>query len=238
MNKYLAATIPALALSVVSTATAFAADLGAPAPAYFKAPPPAWSWSGLYIGADIGAAWSNLDVSPTVPDGGTFPRTNTLRQNGWLGGGTVGYNFQTGHFVYGVESDLGYLGIGKGKLDPPNEVDSINSAFYADVTARLGYAVDNVLFYGKGGWAYFDGKGTTTVLAGPFTPTSSSAFNGWTVGAGIEYKWTPGWSFKVEYQHFDFGSATATLTGGAGVFPYKNDLTADALKLGVNYRLW
>jgi outer membrane immunogenic protein len=234
MYRYLAATVAAVALGAGCAATASAADLSAPA--YVKAPP-VWSWTGLYIGADVGAAWSNDDVSPTVFDGGTFPRTNTLRQNGWVGGGTVGYNFQTGHYVYGVESDLGYLGISNQKIDPPNEIDSIKSGFYADVTARLGYAVDNVLFYAKGGWAYYGGHGTTTVLAGAFTPTSSGTFNGWTAGGGIEYKWTPAWSFKAEYQHFDFGSATATLTGG-GVFPYKNSLTADTLKLGVNYRLW
>jgi outer membrane immunogenic protein len=239
MHKYLAATAAGLALSGSFLAAASAADLGAPAPVYVKAPPPAWSWTGFYIGADVGAAWSNDDVSPTIFDGTTFPRTNTMRNSGWLGGGTVGYNFQTGHYVFGVESDLGYLQAGKSKLDPPNEIDSLNSAFYADLTGRLGYAVDNVLFYGKGGWAYYGGRGTTTVITGAFTPASSGTFNGWTAGGGIEYKFTPSWSAKVEYQHYDFGSATATLTNTVGtVFPYKNELTADSLKIGVNYRLW
>jgi outer membrane immunogenic protein len=240
MNKYLATTAAVVALGAGFTAAASAADLGTPAPVYTKAPPPVWSWSGFYVGADVGASWSNDNVSPTVADDGTFPRTNTLRDSGWLGGGTVGYNFQTGHYVFGVESDLGYLQAGQSKADAlgGTEIDSLASSFYADVTGRLGYAVDNVLFYGKGGWAYYDGKATTTTQLAGFTWANSGAFNGWTAGGGIEYKYTQALSFKVEYQHFDFGSSTATITGAAGVFPYKNDLTADTLKLGVNYRLW
>jgi outer membrane immunogenic protein len=233
MSKYLMLT--AIALSAGFTAAASAADL--PASAYVKAPPPAWLWTGFYVGADVGGVWSSDAVSPMVPDGGAFPRTNTLHSNSWTAGGTIGYNFQSGPFVFGVEGDLGHMHIGNSKLDPPNEVDILDSGFYVDVTGRLGYAVNNVLLYAKGGWAYFDGKGTTTVLSGPFTPSSSSAFNGWTIGGGIEYKVTQAWSVKGEYQHFDFGSATANLTGGT-VFPYKNSLTADTLKVGVNYRFW
>jgi outer membrane immunogenic protein len=235
-----------LGLSIGFSVAAFAADLGVPSPApvYTKASPPeSWTWTGFYLGADAGGAWGRDVVSPTAPDGGVFPRSNTLSGSGFFGGGTFGYNFQTGPWVFGVESDLGYLGIGKSVPDPQagiTEVDAINSTFYADVTGRLGYAVDRFLIYGKGGWAVFDGTGQTTTTLSGVDITNTGTFNGWTAGGGVEYKITPAWSVKAEYLHFDFGSGTATIANNpAGtVFGYKNDLTADTVKAGINYRFW
>jgi outer membrane immunogenic protein len=241
MCKYLAAPAATLALTVGFAGAASAADM--PAPEYTKAPPPViWTWTGFYIGADAGGAWSKDVVSPTVADGGSFPRSNTLQTGGMLGGGTLGYNFQTGSFVYGIESDLGYMQLGYGYHQADQgggtEVDFVNGGFYADVTGRIGYAVDHALIYGKAGWAYFGGTATTTTALPGFTWSNSGAFNGWTAGGGIEYQFTPRWSVKAEYLHFDFGSATATITGAAGVFPYKNSLTTDTVKMGINYRFW
>jgi len=229
-------------ISLAMVGVAAAADLPpapppAPAP-YVKAPPPlVWSWSGLYVGVNGGGAWARDIVSPTVADGGTFPRTNTLTKNGALYGGTIGLNFQTGPVVFGVESDLGGMSIGTSAADPlgGTENDFLNSGFYGDVTGRFGFAFDRALVYAKGGYAFFNGHASTTTGIAGFTVGETGAFNGWTAGGGIEYKIMPAWSFKAEYLHFDFGSKTATLTGGAGVFGYTNALTVDTVKVGLNY---
>jgi len=222
---------------------AITALIGTPALAAdmpLKAPPPprAWSWTGFYIGADVGGAWARDVVSPTIADGGTFPRSNTLNTSGVLGGGTAGFNYQLGTFLVGVEGDIGYMGIGGSKADAlgGTEVDNLSSRLYGDATGRAGVIFGNALLYGKGGWAFYDGRANTSTGLAGFTAANSNTFSGWTAGAGLEYMLTPALSAKVEYMHFKFGTENATLTGAAGVFPYANALTVDSVKIGLNYR--
>lgn len=79
-----------------------------------------------------------------------------------FGGGTVGYNIQSGKFVFGLESDLGYMELRNIKVQPNSPggdtKSQIDGGFYATVTGRLGYATGNFLVYGKGGFALYDGK--------------------------------------------------------------------------------
>lgn len=185
--------------------------------------------------------WANDEVSPVIADGGTFPRTNELNATGVFGGGTVGYNYQTGAFVIGIESDFGGMGLSRSRRDfgGGTEIDTINNGFYADVTGRLGYAVNNLLIYAKGGWAYYDGEAhTTTALPGFTTHNTNNGFDGWTLGGGFEYLIAPSWTLKLEYLHFDLGSLNSSITRNSDgfVFPYKNDLTANSIKVGINYK--
>jgi outer membrane immunogenic protein len=228
-----------LPVAILASGAAFAADLPtykAPAPMAPITPPP--SWTGFYIGGDIGGAWASDSVSPTVADGGTFPRKNTLSTSGVFGGVTAGFNYQIGAAVLGIEGDFGGMGIGGSKADPGtgSEVDHLNSGIYGDVTGRAGFLVmDNALLYIKGGFAAFGGDAQTTTGVAGFTVASTGTFTGWTLGGGLEYKFAPSWSAKIEYSYFDFGAENATLTGVAGVFPYKNNLSVNTIKVGVNY---
>ena len=124
MKSHLLASFAAAGLGLTFGASAFAADLGrqAPAPIYTKAPMAApFSWTGFYAGVQAGYGWTGDDVN-TV--GSTISNKNvpntaadaaTLHFNtdpkGFLGGGTLGYNFQTGRFVWGVETDLSWADI-------------------------------------------------------------------------------------------------------------------------------
>jgi outer membrane immunogenic protein len=218
----------------LSTASAADMPLKAPPPP----PAPVWSWTGFYIGADIGGAWATDVVSPTIADGGTFPRSNNINTNGVLGGGTAGFNYQFSSFLVGVEGDIGYMALGGFKADAlgGTEVDNINSGLYGDATGRAGVIFGNALLYGKGGWAFFNGQANTTTGIAGFTVGNSGTFSGWTAGGGLEYKLSPALSAKFEYMHFNFGTQTATLTGAAGVFPYTNVLTVDSVKMGLNYQ--
>ncbi|MGA8614117.1 MAG: outer membrane beta-barrel protein, partial [Xanthobacteraceae bacterium] len=150
-----------------------------------------------------------------------------------------GFNYQSGGFVFGLETDLGGMGLSQSRHDPHGgtEVDILSNGVYGDVTGRLGFAFDRVLVYAKGGGAFFLGSAQTTTGIPGFTVTPSGAFTGWTAGGGVEYKIYHAWSIKAEYLHFDFGSQNAILTGGAGVFPYRNALTVDTVKIGINYQL-
>jgi outer membrane immunogenic protein len=230
------------AMSLVMVAGASAADMYLKAPS--PPPPPSDTWTGFYIGADAGGAWARDVVSPTIADGGAFPRSNTFKNaNGGFYGGDIGYNFQSGPVVFGVEGDLGYMAIRTNAADPGGgtEVDFLNNGLYGDVTGRLGLAFDHGLIYAKGGYAFFDGQANTTTAVGGFTVGSTSTFsNGWTAGGGVEINVLPALSIKAEYLHFDFGSRTATLTPAAGtpVFGYANALTVETVKVGLNLKLF
>jgi outer membrane immunogenic protein len=205
-----------------------------------KAPPvtPVWGWTGFYIGADAGAAWATDKVSPLVADGGTFPRSNKISTNGVLGGATAGYNYQFSSFLLGIEGDIGAMEIGGSKADAlgGTEIDNLNNGLYGDVTGRVGFVWGSALLYGKGGWAFYNGQGSTTTGLAGFTVGQTGTFTGWTYGGGLEYRLGGPWSAKAEYLHFAFGTKDASLTSGAGVFPYANALSADTVKFGLNYQ--
>jgi outer membrane immunogenic protein len=209
-------------------------------------PPPLWT--GLYIGAHVGGAWAELETRDRFDIFGEVNPRFTDSVSGVIGGGQIGYNWQAGNWgfgsgavVLGIEADFGGIGFSFNH-HPFNNVlfnDDMDSGFYADVTGRLGYAAGPALFYFKGGWAYFDGGRTLGIApGGPLCPLgcsiSANGISGWTVGGGVEYKFAPNWSAKVEYRHFGFGNADATLTP---LFPsgFDRNLSADAVTFGVNY---
>ena len=195
------------------------------APAYV--PPP--TWTGFYIGAHVGGVWAEDKAT----DGGLWQsyqdqaysnvtRSFTTNADGVFGGGTAGYNFQTGSFVFGVEADFGAVGLtgswNDGALTgfTPTTKGYIwgksNDSFYADVTGRLGYAVGPALFYVKGGWAFLDNP---ISIGGHWNSDWSKSVNGldgWVIGGGVEYLFAPSWSVKAEYLYFDFGNTNVGWT--------------------------
>ena len=148
-----------------------------------------------------------------------------------------------------------------------NALYSSSGGLYGDITGRLGYAAGPLLFYAKGGFALLDagikanyvGENCTTTAHGcgayPKAPVNPSTFSfdrsgtlsGWTAGAGVEYAFSPTWSVKLEYLHFDFDNMSVTHDGKYNITgtSYHSTLsgsvdaspTADAVTLGVNYHL-
>src|SRR5258708_5620649 len=108
---------PLLAAAVALSATAQAADLGRPAVGYKDdAPIYGPSWTGFYLGAHVGGTWGDVDVKD--PNGGVNPGPFPFSADGVFGGGTAGYNVQTGNLVFGIEGDIGYLGLSGSKIIP------------------------------------------------------------------------------------------------------------------------
>jgi outer membrane immunogenic protein len=200
----------ALGLLLASIAgAASAADLSAPRAAYTKAPAlsPVTNWSGFYIGA-MGGYASEATSAPFAIKGG-------------FGGGTIGYNWQFGTFVLGLEGDGAFGDISQTATIAPItatvKVDSL-----ATIRGRFGVAVDQVLLYGTGGLALADTKISATALG--VTLSDSQVQTGWTAGAGVEWMLMPRWSLKAEYlyRRFDnttaFGVSTGTLAVNSGQF--------------------
>ena len=241
-------TTLALLASLTIPMAASAADLK-PAPVYTKAPmmAPPFSWTGFYIGGNIGGAWAHHDVTDSL-FGVNFSNGNN---NGvFIGGGQVGLNYQINNFVIGVEGDFDWgannNNNGNGVLIPglgqTVRVTS-NDTWISTAAARFGVAVDRVLFYGKagGGWIGNNGFTVTNVTTGAsFTGSNNNTASGWLVGAGIEWAFANNWSAKFEYDYLALSGRTFTVPAGA-VFLAGDTFTTGGnnvqmVKVGINYR--
>jgi outer membrane immunogenic protein len=217
----------ALGLLLTSVAgSAYAADLPAPPAApYTKAPAivsPVTNWSGFYIGAMGGYASENT--------------SDQFGIKGGFGGGTVGYNWQFGQFVVGIEGDGAFGDInnsitqafpGVGTLTASAKVDAL-----ATIRGRFGVAFDQVLLYGTGGLAIADTK--VGVTAPGVALSDTQTMTGWTAGAGIEWMFLPHWSVKGEYLYRSFSSQTffaAQLPPGIS----SGTLNINSGQVGINY---
>jgi outer membrane immunogenic protein len=264
-----------IAAGFVMSGTARATDLYEETPEYL----PPILWSGSYVGGHFGGAWGDTDVTDEYDYVGDPIKNSSLGTAGILTGVQIGYNRQSGNFVYGVEADLGYMSLSGSQstdLPPPDSYKgddrlgeltgkySMEGGLYGDLTARVGYGTDSVLFYVKGGAAFLNanfkanyvGANCSTVSGyhcGPANPSTfefeqSDTLLGWTLGFGVEYALNSNWSLKLEYQHFDFGS---TSFDHNGEFDFTNSSccnpselkgnvefspTVDAVKVGVNYQ--
>ncbi|MGX1416727.1 hypothetical protein AB7M43_006819 [Bradyrhizobium elkanii] len=163
MRTVLLASAGMFALSAF--APAMAADMAARAP-YVKAPPPVaiYNWTGFYVGGFGGYASEN---------------SGTPSMEGGFGGGTIGYNWQAGNIVYGLEVDAAGADIDASVstlgVTARSKIDSLGT-----VRGRFGFAVDKVLFYGTGGYAWANNEVSVTALG--VTASQSNFHSGWTVG--------------------------------------------------------
>jgi outer membrane immunogenic protein len=232
MRKWLASA----AIAALGVTSAAAADLSRPV--YTKAPPApvaAFDWTGFYIGANIGYGWANGDATTDGVSG-----SETL--NGVLGGGQIGYNWQAGNWVFGIEAD-GQGTDQKASLSASalgltvTENDSI--PWFVTVRGRIGYAIAPMyMIYATGGGAWMDFKsniGVTGLVTG--AATTETTHGGWAAGAGIEGALSRNWSWKAEYLHVDTGTFNTTINLPLGLTAAANvRLTDDIGRFGINYR--
>jgi outer membrane immunogenic protein len=209
-----------------------------------------YNWSGFYAGVHLGGDWGNtqaVDLNGYNAVGDNWD----AETSGVMGGAQLGYNWQSGLWVVGVEGDLGVLGLsGSGSTNFPFVAGDTGSRteqdFYMTVRGRLGYLYDNWLFYATGGYIGVDTQlsivdGCTT--APPCGPASINASDksfrsGWTIGGGIEAAMGGPWTLKAEYLYYDIDSRTVTgfANGGGAPFSWELDTHGNILRAGLNYR--
>ncbi len=192
----------AAAAAACFAAPAFAADLPSryapPAPYY--APAPIFSYNGLYAGINGQLGFGSISTSGgNAGFGGPF---------GGLGGVTLGYNYQSGALLVGLEADIGFGSIASPTNHGYNVTSSSNIHGIGTGRARVGYVMDRALFYVTGGYAGAQMSGSVSDFsrAPGYVLQDSHYLNGFAVGAGIEYALTTRISIKGEYLFTDFGS--------------------------------
>ena len=211
MRRFQCALLAAVAVIGI-TSIASAADLQVKAPVYKPpiAAPAYYNWTGFYIGGNVGYGRSSVTYTNEFPlNPGSF--SGTAHDNSFVGGGQIGYNWQFNpNWVLGIEANV--IGV---KFDQTaSVVDSFGNARNLvssvktiwDVAGRLGYASNNWLFYGKGGYARTQlDLNLNTPIVGPATQAASSnSVSGFLAGAGIEYGLTQNWIVGVEYDYYGF----------------------------------
>jgi outer membrane immunogenic protein len=249
MKKALLVGVSLVALG----APAFAADLPARAPAYTKAAAivdPIYNWSGFYIGLNAagGSNHNCLDLNGVL--GIAIPSVAEGCQNasGALAGGQVGYRWQMTNWVFGLEAEGDWAdlkGSNTSAATAPFAIFSNNSKTdaLALFTGQIGYAWNNVLWYGKGGAALTHDKYSGVLNSGATFDTASETRFGGAVGTGIEIGFAPGWSVAFEYDHLFMGSRNNSFNfippfAPAGATPSRIDNIRQNVDMGtvrVNY---
>lgn len=236
------------AIAGVIAAPAMAADMAV------KAPPitaQVFSWTGFYVGAEAGGGFSdNRSVFSGFNPNDT-PAPASPNANGFVGGGEVGYNYQFGKFVTGIEADISYARL-HGNATGTTANGLVQTAeqdldWLGTVRGRFGVLPsDRLLLFATGGLA-FGGVG----LSGTFNPSVNCAVTscgagsvtatnaGWTAGAGLEYAWTNQLSFKAEYLFVDLGSLSLTypVTLAVSQSTTSARFRDNIVRFGVNYKL-
>ena len=241
--------VASVAFSVLGTAVAGAADMPVRA-APLPPPLPVFSWTGFYVGGNIGGAWSRNTWTDTI----LLTSFNNGGNNGaFIGGGQVGVNYQVNNFVIGGEWDFDWAGNhnnGNGVITPAGTiVVTNNNRWITTLAARFGVAVDHWLFYGKagGGWVgnnNFTLTNLTTgasVTCGSFSTLTNCGNNtgGWLLGAGFEYAFTNNWTVKLEYDYLGLGNRTFVVPATALILPgdtfTSGNRNVQMVKVGFNY---
>jgi outer membrane immunogenic protein len=251
--------LSAVALAAL-TGAALAADLPSRAPPPVFIPPPIFTWTGVYIGGQIGYQWGSHNPSEYAFGGGLVSSLTGYSPSGVIGGAHVGFNYQVQQFVFGLEGDVdgtSYSGSSSIFGAAPALFSSYNSRINAEgsIRGRVGVAWDRALFYATGGVAFADirtsyvSPGTPGVpaIVGilfvpgiPATPPGFDSFSnsrvGWTVGGGVEYAITNNWSVRAEYRYTDFGRLTDPLSTTYAGFYVRTHITDNAVRVGFSYK--
>ena len=237
MKKYLLASAALVMMGFVAPASA--ADLAARP--YTKAPPlmvAAYDWSGFYIGANGGYGTARKTWDFITPGGAFVATEGSHDSDGATAGGQIGYRWQSGQIVYGIEAQGNWADLRGSNVSvfSPTFTNTSRLRAFGLFTGQIGYAFNNALLYVKGGAAVTDNRYSTTngILAASATDTRFGA----AVGAGLEYGFTPNWSAAVEYNHLFVEGRNYNFTTPAGTLVGNDRIRGDAdlITAKINYR--
>ena len=255
MKKLLLAGVAAMSAGIAGPALAADMPLG------YVAPVPIFNWTSCFLGAHIGGGWAHKDFTDPVALvqnsilGTVTPGVTTVgvSSSGLIIGGQMGCDYQFGFspWVVGVEGAVSGGNL-RGNtnfvlpLGGSSDIATLTAKtdFLPSVTARVGYALDNWLFYVRAGGAWAGDKYSVT---GTFLPTAT-AFGlegvdnrfGWTAGGGVEWAFAEVWSARLEYDYYGLGQRSALMTdpinGFTGVMNVQQSV--QTVKLGVSFHMW
>ena len=234
------------ALSLL-TVSAFGADLEVP----LKAPlvPPPFTWTSCYAGVQVGGGLgqTNLNDSAGILSPFTGFTSASLGISGYTIGGLIGCDYQfASNCRLGLEGAVsggkiaGSTGVATPGLPGDSATFTANTDLLTSVTARVGYAWNDWLLYGKGGAAWAGNRYSAFDAAVTYDYAGLENRFGWTAGAGIEWAFWHDWSVRLEYDYYGFGTRSVTfidnITGNVGPLDIKQNI--QVVKLGLNFHIF
>lgn len=221
-------TIISACLSTAATSIAAAADLPLKArrPGPIIAP---YSWNGIYGGANGGYGWGDFLPVGCVTKTKLLHFSPSLELDGGLVGGQIGYNYQLGNWVFGVEIDYQWASI-HDSANTPGTLAEAEIRSFGTARGRIGVAWDRWLIFGTAGGAW--GRGMAALPG--YTPKTAN-HSGWTIGGGLEYGLTPNLSAKLEHLYLRFNTQDYFMAQGC-VISCKIGASVNVVRVGLNYR--
>jgi outer membrane immunogenic protein len=226
------------ALTIAFATSASAADFAQ----RFKAPPPPaapiYSWTGLYLGGQVGLASGRDDLFEYFTANGAFTGFEQhYKASGATGGVFGGGNYQFGNIVIGLEADIEASDIRGRWIDTgTGGAGTTRIGWQSSVRGRAGFVYDQAFIYGTGGVAFGDVSHTYTNLLTGVAETTSSVRTGWTAGAGIEVAIAPNMTARVDYRYTDYGMSTySSVTSFPGLTGTQN-AKLNTIRLGAAYK--
>jgi opacity protein-like surface antigen len=222
---------------------AMASELRHAIPEY-RAPAANYDWTGFYVGAHVGSSRTKTTASAIDAATGVSVVPANVSPPDWHGGIQVGYDYMTpSRVVLGVTAD-----VSSGSRQTATAADTsgtsaieLNVFDTQTVRARLGFAADNVLFYGTGGWAWSSNQHVRAQLTGALnlaTAGTAEAVNkylsGWTAGGGVAYAFAQNWNVFAEYRHVSYGTSSIALPFSQLWTTSKTEVSS--IGFGVNYK--
>ncbi|MBA1139153.1 outer membrane protein [Mesorhizobium neociceri] len=218
--------------SLAFATPALAADLS-PLPTE----PAAYSWTGLYVGAEAGYLWGNSTYDGAGSPAGPPFLSASVDPKGGFGGAYVGYNYQfNGNYVVGIEADANFASAdGDGTFPAfPGPTASSELKWFGSARLRAGYAFDRFLPFVTGGLAIGHYSGATNILG--VSTENSDNMVGWTAGAGLEYAVTDNLIARVEYRYSDYGRKSQPPLFAFPTEQVRLDLTTNDVRVGLSYK--
>jgi outer membrane immunogenic protein len=205
MKALLKASIAAVALLVGGASSA--ADFSRkgvlpPAPEL----PTFYNWSGIYLGGQLGYSWGS-DRASEFTSAGRAPlgRSFDYSPSSFIGGARLGFNYQFGAIVVGVEGDIEGVNAHAGQGDLGGVV-RVRQDWQGSVRARLGYSLDRILVYATAGAAFTKLEYSYVTPLGGLSEISNTSRTGWTVGGGVDYALTDNVILGLDYRYTDYGT--------------------------------
>lgn len=196
--------------------------------------PDFYSWTGLYAGGQIGYSWGS-ERTRFAALNGAFATSYSYDTDSVVGGGHVGFNYQLGSFVVGVEGDVEAVG-SDGSFADAFARGGVKRDWQASVRGRLGFAMDRFMIYATGGVSFteFDQHFFDPATGGrDSTQTSRS---GWTAGAGVSYAFTDHLIAGVEYRYTDYGRFDRNARNAFLGLATDHDSTLHTVRTSLSYK--
>ncbi len=195
--------------------------------------PPLYSWTGFYVGGQVGYSWGAdrqelFTTAGRAPVGVSFD----YRPSSFMGGGHAGFNYQMGSVVLGVEGDIEAINA----RDERGGLFRVQQDWQGSVRGRIGYAMDRFMIYGAAGAAF------TRFEYGYFNPVAgfgeSGKFSrtGWTVGGGVNFAWTDNLIFGLDYRYTDYGSFDHVASSAYLGLTAEHEPSSHAVRASVAYK--